>query len=86
MRHLVLAACAAACTAATAAQLAATVQATAQGSRQECVVSDVHRLEVDLTRTEPLHVTPPYYASWNVDPSWNRLFFDMDFNDRSFST
>ena len=29
----------------------------------------------------PLFVTAPYFASWNIDPSRQRIFFDVDFSD-----
>lgn len=36
-------------------------------------------LEIDATK--PINVVAPYYATWNIDSSRNRNFFDINFSD-----
>ena len=38
-------------------------------------------LPLVINVSTPVHITGPYFASWTIDPSRNRLFFDVNFSD-----
>jgi hypothetical protein len=39
---------------------------------------------LQITSTAAIHETAPFFASWNVDSSRDRLFFDLNFSDPRF--